>query len=201
MGKPHASNLTDLLDKIERRVEQDGAEAAGGKLSLDDILDVIGRRAYGPLLLIIGVLSVSPLSMIPGSTWAFALLTFLVAIQMGLNLKHPWLPKATLKISFPEKDIYGAVRKVRPWTYVIDKIVKPRFQFLAHEPWLVLIALLAVIAALITFPLSFIPFAPFIPGVAVILVGLGVTARDGVVLAVAMLLVVGAGAWLATRLA
>jgi hypothetical protein len=197
--QPH--DLTGLLDRIERRVEQDGAVSAQATLSLGDILDLAGRRAYGPLLLIIGVLSVSPLALIPGSTWAFAALTLLVAAQMALNLQHPWLPKSALRFSFPEQKVAGAVKKIRPWTRAIDKVVKPRLQFLTHEPWLLLIALLAIVAALITFPLSFIPFAPFIPGVTVIFVGLGVTARDGLVLGLAIAAMTAAGVWLWTRFA
>jgi hypothetical protein len=189
-----SSTLTDLLDKIEKRVEEDRPGAAEGSLSLKDILDLVGRRAYGPLLLIIGVLSVSPLALIPGSTWAFAVLTLLVAAQMAINLKHPWLPDSALKISFPETKIDRALKNVRPWTRAIDKVVKPRLQFFAGEPWLVLVSLLAIVAALVTFPLSFIPFAPFIPGVTIILIGLGVTARDGVLLGIAMAIIC-AGAW------
>jgi len=195
-AEPH--DLTALLDKIEKRVERDGPSPQG-KLSLHDILDVVGRRAYGPLLLIIGVLSVSPLSLIAGSTWTFAVLTLLVATQMAFNKRHPWLPESALKVSFPQAKIQAALRKVRPWTKAIDKVIRPRLEFLAGEPWLAMIALLAIAAALITFPLSFIPLAPFIPGVTIILIGLGVTARDGVVLGIAMLIVCAGGYWLASR--
>lgn len=190
-----ATNMTGLLDRIEHVAK----EKQSDRLSLGDILNVVGRRAYGPLLLIIGILSVSPLALIPGSTWAFAALTLLVAVQMAVNRKHPWLPQSTLKISFPGSKIEAALRKLRPWTRGIDRIVRPRLQFLAHEPWLILVALLAIAAALVTFPLSFIPFAPFIPGATIILVGLGVTARDGLLLLLAVLIVCLGGWWIASR--
>jgi hypothetical protein len=140
-------------------------------------------------------MSVSPLALIPGSTWAFALLTLLIAAQMALHRKHPWLPKSALELSFPEDKVGGALRKVRPWTRTVDKVIKPRLEFLAHEPWIVVVALLAIAAAIVTFPLSLIPFAPIVPGITVILVGLGVTARDGIVLGIAMLLMGGIGVW------
>lgn len=195
-AEPH--DLTGLLDKLEKRVERDGP-SPDGKLSIHDILEVVGRRAYGPLLLIIGIMSVSPLALIPGSTWVFASLTLIVAIQMAVNLRRPWLPESALKVSFPEPQIQAALKKARPWTQAIDKIVRPRLQFLAGEPWLAIVALLAIVAALATFPLSFIPLAPFIPGATIILIGLGVTARDGVLLGIAMLIVCAGGYWLATR--
>lgn len=192
-------NLTFILDRIAKRIEDDGPEANSRDITLGDILDIVGRQAYGPLLLIIGVMSVSPLALLPGSTWAFALLTLLVAAQMAFNLKHPWLPRSALRLSFPEDKVAGAIDKVRPWTAAVDKVVKPRMEFLAQEPWLLLIAVLAIAAAIVTFPLSFIPFAPLIPGLAVILVGLGVTARDGLVLGIAIMLVGLAAVWLALR--
>jgi hypothetical protein len=199
MARPKgASSLTSLVGRIERHIKSDGHES-GDKISLGDILDIVGRQAYGPLLLTIGLMSVSPLAMIPGSTWAFAVLTLLVAGQMALHRKHPWLPESALKVSFPEDDVEGVLRKARPWTKAIDKVVKPRLEFLAYEPWIVIVALLAVVAAIITFPLSLIPLAPAIPGAAIILVGLGVTARDGVVLGLAMLAIGAAAVWLAVR--
>ena len=191
-------DLTSLLDSIERRIEQDGPSPEG-KLSLKEILQVVGHRAYGPMLLIIGILSVSPLSLIPGSTWTFAILTLLVATEMAFHKRHPWLPESALKASFPETKIQAALKKVRPFTKTVDKIVRPRLEFLAGEPWLAMVALVAIAAALITFPLSFIPLAPFIPGVTIILIGLGITARDGVLLGLAMLIVCAGGYWLASR--
>ncbi|RYE37789.1 MAG: exopolysaccharide biosynthesis protein, partial [Hyphomicrobiales bacterium] len=125
--QPHTQaarhDLTSLLDSIETRIDRDGSSPQG-KLSLHDILEVVGQRAYGPMLLIIGILSVSPLSLIPGSTWTFAVLTLLVAIQMAFNKRRPWLPKSALNASFREKQIHAALKKVRPWTRAVDKIVR-----------------------------------------------------------------------------
>ena len=55
-----------------------------------------------------------------------------------------------------------------------------------------LVALCVCAAALITFPLSLIPFAPMAPGIAIVLFGLGMTARDGLWLSAGILLTVGA---------
>jgi hypothetical protein len=55
-----------------------------------------------------------------------------------------------------------------------------------------LVALCVAAAALITFPLSLIPFAPLAPGLAVVLFGLGMTARDGLWLSLGMALTGGA---------
>lgn len=126
------------------------------------------------------------------------MLTLLIALQMAIDRKHLWLPRKALKMEFEETKVHGALEKIRPYTRWIDKVIRPRLQFLASRPWIILVALIAVAAALITFPLSFIPFAPVLPGVAIILIGLGVTARDGLVLGLAMVLTLGAG-WLVVQ--
>jgi hypothetical protein len=195
-AEPHT--LTALLHQIEKRIDGDGPGPAG-KVSIQQILDVVGKRAYGPILLIIGIMSVSPLGLIPGSTWTFAVLTLLVSAQMALNLPHPWLPAAALRASFSEAKIQAALCKVRPVTRVIDQIIRPRLQFLADQPWLMIVALLAIAAALITFPLSFIPLAPFLPGATIILIGLGITARDGLALGAAIAITGAAAFWIADR--
>ena len=64
--------------------------------------------------------------------------------------------------------------------------MRPRLEFFAERPWGLIIAFMCAMAALITFPLGFIPLAPFVPGLAIVLFGLGLTARDGVLLAAGM---------------
>ena len=75
------------------------------------------------------------------------------------------------------------VSAARPAAGVLDRIVRPRLQFLADAPWVAAVALLCILAALITFPLGLIPLAPIVPGIAIVVFGLGLTARDGVLLA------------------
>jgi hypothetical protein len=53
------------------------------------------------------------------------------------------------------------------------------------------VALLCIVAALVTFPLGLIPLAPVLPGVAIVLMGIGLTARDGVFLILSTLAMAG----------
>lgn len=174
-------DLESLLDAI-------GEESSKSHLTLKELLDVTGHRTYGPLLLLIGLIAVSPLTVVPGSTSVVAALTLVIAGQMAIGLKRPWLPGAALRLSFPSSNLRPFLDKLRPWAHRIDHVLRPRLSFLASPPFVYLIALCVVAAALITFPLSLIPFAPIIPGMAIVLFGLGITAKDG------LLLTLGAGA-------
>ncbi|MGE0828195.1 MAG: exopolysaccharide biosynthesis protein [Hyphomonadaceae bacterium] len=84
----------------------------------------------------------------------------------------------------------------RPWAQRIDRVLKPRLTFLATAPFVFLIALACIAAALVTFPLGLIPFAPLAPGFAIVFFGLGMTARDGLFLALG-LAAVGLAGWAA----
>lgn len=186
-------NLSSLLGVLAERIDGDRSKGSGEpSLTVADVLDLIGRRAYGPLLLIVGLISISPAALIPGSTWAFAALILLISVQLALHKDRPWMPKAALKMKLSEEKLGKFIKGARPTARVIDKIVKPRWSFLAKPPWVIAIAVLCMLAALVTFPLGLIPIAPLAPGLAVVLFGLGLTARDGVLLSIGAAVIGGA---------
>jgi hypothetical protein len=189
------TNLGGMFDEISASVNKDAEE--GVRLAI--ILNAVGRRAYGPLLLVIGLFAISPITLIPGMTWLAAFVTLLIAGQMALGLKRPWLPQRLLETRIPRDVLHKGLEKGRPWADRIDKLLKPRLTFLTAPPFVNLIALVCVAAALITIPLSMIPIAPILPSAAIVLFGLGMTARDGLWLSVGLALCAGA-IWLVAPL-
>ncbi len=173
-------DFCSLLDVIEHKVDEDGQRTS---ITVREVFEVIGRRAYGPLLLLIGLISISPLTLIPGSTWAFAALTLVISLQLAFHKHTPWLPQQVLAIRLPEDPLAKFIEAARPTARVLDRFVRPRLEFFADTPWVIGVALLCALAALITFPLGLIPLAPLAPGLAIVVFGLGLTARDGVLLA------------------
>jgi hypothetical protein len=188
-----SANLSGVLDLIAEQVRNDPTPES---LTLREVLDAVGRRTYGPLLLVIGLFAISPITVVPGLTWLAAALTLLVAGQMALGLPHIWLPSAALKTRLPREVVLLSLEQARPMAGRIDAILKPRLTFLSHPPFVNLVALLVIGAALITFPLGLIPLAPLAPGAAVVFFGLGMVARDGLWLALGAA-ALGGAAWLA----
>lgn len=194
-------DLTSLLDVLQRKIDADASVRGVGKsITVEDILEQIGRRAYGPLLLIIGLISISPAALLPGSTSIFATITLLVALQLLFHRDRAWMPKFALRMKLSEEKLEKFIRFTRPATRLVDKIIRPRLTFLTEQPWVTIVALLVVFAALITYPLSLIPIAPLLPGLAISLFGLGLTARDGLLLAVGGGIMGFAGWMLASRI-
>lgn len=181
-----ARNFTQLLDAL---VE----ETSGDQVTLKQLMEVAGHRSFGPVLLLLGLVAVSPLTVVPGATWIVAMVTLLFASQIVFGRKQPWLPKKLVEAKFPRSLLEKTVNSAAGVAHIADKLTAPRLTFLTEPPFVVGTALLCVIAALITFPLGLIPFAPLLPGIAIMLVGIGLTARDGVFLMLSMLCLAGGG--------
>lgn len=174
------------------------AETSGDTVTLRQLMDVAGRRTFGPVLLLLGLIAVSPLTLVPGATWLVAAVTLLFSGQILLGLRKPWLPGKLVDTQFPRRLLEQTVEKAAPIAQVADKLTSPRLVFLTEPPFVMGTALLCVMAALITFPLGLIPLAPILPGISIVLIGIGLTARDGVFLMLSMLSLTG-GAMLMVR--
>jgi hypothetical protein len=190
-----AQTLSQVLDEIAASVRDD---ATPQTLTLSEVIDAFGRRSYGPLLLVIGLFAISPATAIPGLTWLAAALTLIVAGQMALGLHRIWLPRGALQAQLARDAVLGGIEKSRGVANRIDGLLQPRLTFLSGPPFVNLVALLCVGAALITFPLGVIPFAPLAPGLAVVFFGLGMVARDGLWLLLGTAFLSGA-IWLAMQ--
>ena len=88
-------------------------------------------------------------------------------------------------LSFPRKHMVAGVAMADKYVVQVDRFLKPRLTFLTQTPFVNLVALACVGAALVTLPLSFVPLGPVIPSLTVLLFGLAITARDGFVLVLA----------------
>lgn len=186
----HPDGLTGVLDEIANNVNR---ESALHGVRLGVLLNAVGRRSYGPLLLMVGLFAISPATILPFMTTLVAFATLLIALQMAAGAGRPWLPKRLLEIQVPRRVLFQFLDRARP---IVDRLngvwLRPRLEFMTAPPFVFLVALCVVAAALITFPLSLVPVAPLVPGLAVVFFGLGMTARDGLWLSLGMLLVAGA---------
>ena len=69
------SNLMDLISSIEH-MEQDAS-----RVSVDDVVHAVGRRSFGPLLLVAGIITLTPIiGDIPGMPTLMAALVLLVSV-------------------------------------------------------------------------------------------------------------------------
>ena len=79
-------NLRTLLQSLCNETE-------GETVTVGDLLNAVGRRSYGPVILLLGFIAISPLTIIPGANVLVALVTLIFAVQMVIGRQYPWVPK------------------------------------------------------------------------------------------------------------
>lgn len=186
----HPDGLADVLDELSHNVNRDSGLAG---IRLGVLLSAVGRRSYGPLLLLLGLIAISPLTALPLTTSVVAAVTLLIAGQMALGLERPWLPKRMLAVRLPRRMFFALLDRAKPAVERVDSaLLRERWTFMTVPLFVNMVALCVCAAALITFPLSLVPLAPLAPGLAIVLFGLGMTARDGVWLSIGIVITLGA---------
>jgi hypothetical protein len=183
--KVPVTNLRSLLHSLVLNTE-------GDDVTVRQLLTAIGRRAYGPVLLLLGFVSISPLTIIPGANWFMATVTLIFALQIVVGRKTPWLPKRTLDFSFKRDLLIQGVAASEKYAYMLDALVRPRLHFLTESPFVQIVGVFCVLVSLTTYPLGLVPLGPLLPGLTILLFGLGLTARDGFVVLLAALSFVAA---------
>ncbi|MCG5516886.1 MULTISPECIES: exopolysaccharide biosynthesis protein [unclassified Ectothiorhodospira] len=179
------NSLQELLEKIGE------IEAHDGIVSLQSVLQKIGRRSFGPLLLVAGLVTVAPLiGDIPGVPTLMGLLVLLTAGQLLLGRQRFWLPRFILERSVPDSTLRKVLDRLQRPARFLDRLFRPRLMLLSTGPGVYLIAVACLLIAVIMPFLEAIPFSANGAAAALIAFGLSLIARDGI-LALFALLVTG----------
>jgi hypothetical protein len=163
---------------------KDAAETE--RVTIGQIMDRLGQRAYGPLFLTIGLLAVSPIGAIPGASVLAATLTVLIALQMSLGHSAPWIPARLRRLELDGRLGRRSVEWLAPYVCWLDRVTRTRWQGLLARP-----ALHAVVGglcglALMMYPLALVPWGVLPVASAIALIGLGLLSADGVIVAVGL---------------
>jgi hypothetical protein len=180
------SSIEELLDSLL------GAEGDGGRTSVDDIVTAVGRRSFGPLLLLAGLVTLAPLiGDIPGVPTLMATLVLLVAVQLLMGRDHFWLPAWLLKRSIARDKLDRAVTWMRKPARVVDRVLYPRLRFLTRRLGTMGIAVMCIVIALAMPPMEFVPFTANGAGLALTVFGLALIANDGLIAILGYIITLG----------
>ena len=178
---PQIKNLEQLLDRIcEAPDEKD-------RVTLGAILDAVGRRSFGPLLLVAGLVTLAPIvGDIPGVPTIMAVLVFLIAAQMLFRRDHFWLPRWLLDRSVPRDKLRKAVHWLNPPARFIDRFIRPRLTTFMHRIGAYVVAIVCVMISVAMPPMEVVPFSANIAGAALTAFGLSLIAQDGLLTLLAL---------------
>lgn len=188
-----AINLTGVLDALDDKAE-------GDRLTVGAMVDAIGERGFGPLILSAALVEIMPTGGIPGIPTAVALTVILFAVQLLAGRKQPWLPDFLRRRSFSRKKFEKAREKITVVTRRIDKIFRPRLPALVGAMGTRLVGLACILLAMTMPPMEVIPWLSYIPASAIAFLSAGLCTRDGLVvlfgLGIATAGAVGVATWL-----
>lgn len=167
-------------------------ETAGGEtVDLKSVIEGFGNRAFGPILLLCALFLLTPIGILPGVPAGFGLVIILFAVQLLVRRPYPWMPNIIARVKITVKALEKTKTVAGPWLDRIDNVVKPRLEWAVSGPMLVLVSLVSILLGLTMFPLSAVPFGVVAPAFVIGLLGLGITARDGVFTLMGLCLSIG----------
>lgn len=172
------TTLQQLLDRLDK--------AAGSeRVSVERMIDAVGRSSFGALLLLGGLITLSPLDIIPGIPTLIAVAVFVVCVQLLAGRRHFWLPAWVLKRSIGSQRFRRALTWMRKPARFGDRLVRPRLTALAGDAAIKLIALACIVVAFAMPIMEVVPFSANLAGIALTAFGLAVIAHDGLLALVA----------------
>jgi hypothetical protein len=186
--------LEDLLDEAID-------SAKDGDVTVGSLLDAFGNRSFGPLIALFALIAIlPPISGVPGVPTTMAVLTILVAVQAVFGAQHPWVPRLLRRRGVAVEKVEKARDTSRTWLERIDTLIGPRLSWAAGPTGQRIAAVCAVLAALAMPPLELLPFAAAAPASAILTLGLGLTARDGLLLLIGYVATIGTATLIALNL-
>ena len=187
---PTASNAaTDIVDRLRDQA------ADGSRVTVGDVVAAIGSRGYGPLLFVPALIELSPIGAVPGVPTLLALIIVVIAAQIAAGRRNIWLPQALSRRSVPGGDLERSADRMRPMARWLDRWFHGRLEGLLTGPFVRTGAVVAILLCLTVPPLELVPWASSAPMAAIAMFGLAMLARDGLLMAIAMLFV-GLTGWL-----
>jgi hypothetical protein len=174
--------LSELLSAL-------AAQEGISQITVLQLRDALGRRAYGAVLFLLALLNLLPLP--PGGGILLALIVMVVSAQMIWGTTTPYFPRWLARRSVAIADFRQILSRLLPMLQAAERIMKPRLVRLQGR--LASRAVGLVCLALGGFLLIPTPFGGnWPPALAMAALALAYLARDGLLLLLGLLLSAGA---------
>lgn len=147
-----------------------------GRLTIGQIVDRFGRRAFGALLFIFSTPNLLPLP--PGSSTVLGAPLVLLAPQVAAGVQAPWLPGFVDRREVSGADLNKAFGRMLKWVERIERVSQPRLPFLFGPIGDRLIGVVCTLLALVL--ILPIPFGNLLPAASVAVLSFALVQRDGV---------------------
>jgi hypothetical protein len=152
----------------------------GERITIEQLLEPLRRRAFGFLLLLLAIPNFIPVPL--GIGGIMGVLVIALGLEMLIGLEQPWIPGFLRRRTMSREGLLRFLDRIAPMTRRLEKICKPRLQRLTQRPFTFASgAIMILIGILLALP---IPFTNYVFGGMLIAFAFALVERDGVLLIV-----------------
>ncbi len=171
-------SLSDIFKDLEDRI-------TGDSVSIDALLEAFHERGFGFFLFFFALPAALPIPAVGVGTILGLPLVFLI-FQMAIGRHTIWFPSKIKQKNISRKRIDGMINASLPWLTRLEKVIKPRLEFVTQGVFSNMIGIFALVMALaVCVPL---PLTNTIPSFGIALMAIGIIMRDGLAVIVGTLI-------------
>jgi len=173
----------DPLRKLSEELHLLALEFAERRVTLKEVMDVLGVRASGLLIIILALPFCAPIS-IPGLSVPFGMVILFIAARYTLGLP-PWLPARLLATQLPPRFFRAVLEGASRFIGWIERELRPRWPWWTNSPRRLRMhaAMVGFSGFLLLLPLVGLPFTNTLPALVIVIGMLGMMERDGLAIA------------------
>ncbi|UPG86588.1 exopolysaccharide biosynthesis protein [Luteibacter aegosomatis] len=162
-------------DKTAALLRAAALAAPGERITVDELLEPLKRRAFGFLLLLLAIPNFIPVPL--GIGGIMGVLVVALGLEMLVGLEHPWVPGFLKRRTMSRDGLLRFLDRIEPMTRRLEKVCKPRLQRLTRSPFtFVSGAIMILVGLLLALP---IPFTNYVFGAMLIVFAFALVERDG----------------------
>jgi len=168
--------------RLSAALGETAAAVQGHAVTLRELLGHVGEQGMLVFCAILAAPFLLPVSL-PFMSTVLGPPMFLIGLAVTLN-RVPWLPDRFLDHALPSTTVQHVLERLAGWAERVEHLIRPRWLGLTGSAAInVLNGICLVLSVILLMaPLPFVPLANTLPGVAIMLLALGMAERDGVVI-------------------
>jgi hypothetical protein len=152
--------------------------APGERITVEQLLEPLRRRAFGFLLLLLAIPNFIPVPV--GIGGIMGVLVVGLGLEMLIGLEQPWVPGFLKRRAMSREGLLRFLERIAPFSGRLEKACKPRLQRLTRRPFTFLSgAVMVLIGLLLALP---IPFTNYLFGGMLVAFAFALVERDGALL-------------------
>ncbi|UPG91174.1 exopolysaccharide biosynthesis protein [Luteibacter aegosomaticola] len=152
--------------------------APGERITVEQLLEPLKRRAFGFLLLLLAIPNFIPVPV--GIGGIMGVLVVGLGLEMLIGLEQPWIPGFLKRRTMSRDGLLRFLDRIAPFSGRLEKACKPRLQRLTRRPFTFISgAVMILIGLLLALP---IPFTNYLFGGMLVAFAFALVERDGALL-------------------